>query len=180
MIFSPAMSTHNHSNSESLGDRPASVQDRLSWVNVAEPCFLLEIDQARAKCGITSLSTQVHMVSYRKMTRALVLWARHSTTPILLAVVPSMFSWKTAGFRYFAKCSEKCFPASQQTLLNSSPNGWISLFFFSSPFFLIFILCQLCFPLSIKMILKVLMSHNRLQTEVQGLCLLSMKEGDWL
>ena len=59
MIFSPATSTHHHSISESSGDRPASVQDRLSWINVARLCFLLRIDPASAKFGITSLSTQV-------------------------------------------------------------------------------------------------------------------------
>ena len=60
MIFSPASSMHSHSISESLGDRPASVQDKLSWINVARQCFLLGIDPASAKFGITSLSTQVH------------------------------------------------------------------------------------------------------------------------
>ena len=47
--------------------------------------------------------------------RALVLWARRLTTPILLAVVPSMFSWSTACCRYFAKHPEKaftCIPAN--------------------------------------------------------------------
>ena len=57
MIFRPATSTHNHLISEHLGDQPASVQDRLSWTNVARPCCLLGIDPSSAKFGIISLST---------------------------------------------------------------------------------------------------------------------------
>ena len=94
MNFSPAMSMHNHSISETW--------ETHRLVSRIGSHVQMWLDYASAKFRITSLSTQVQWVFWRRMARA-----RHSTMLILLAVVPSMFSWSTAGYRYFAKCPEK-------------------------------------------------------------------------
>ena len=74
---------------ESSGDRPASVQDRLSWTNVARLCFLLGIDPASAKFGITSLSTNTSAMGLlEEDDKGLCLWAGHSTMQILLGSGP--------------------------------------------------------------------------------------------
>ena len=73
--------------------------DRASCLGLTQPVQSLEL--------LAYQPAPVQWVSWRGMTRALVLWARHSTMPILVAVVPSMFSWNTAGCRHFAKRPEK-------------------------------------------------------------------------
>ena len=54
MIFRPAMFNDNHSISDSSGDQLDTVQDRLSWTNVARLSFLLVVDPAGTRFGITS------------------------------------------------------------------------------------------------------------------------------
>ena len=54
MIFRPAMFNNNHSILDSSGDQLDTVQDRLSWKNVARLPFLLGVDPTGTRFGITS------------------------------------------------------------------------------------------------------------------------------
>jgi len=56
-----------------IGDWSTSDHSNRSWTNVAGPCFLLRIDPASEKLGITSLSAVVQWVSCRTMMNALFL-----------------------------------------------------------------------------------------------------------
>ena len=98
---------HYHSTSESLGDQLPSVQNRIYWSNVAKLCFLLGIDPARANVWITRLSIQVQWAPGGKWWGPWSYGPIAQTTLILLAVVPSMFSWSTTGCRFFTKCTKK-------------------------------------------------------------------------
>ena len=64
--------------------------------------------------------------------RALVLWAML----ISLALVPPMFSWSTAGWRYFAKCPEKGISLHSSKLHYTPAQMNVLLFFFFSLHFL--------------------------------------------
>jgi len=65
MILYPATSTHNHSVSDYFGDWSTSDHSNRSWTNVARPWFLLRIDPASEKLGITSLPAVVQWGSCR-------------------------------------------------------------------------------------------------------------------
>jgi len=69
----PATSTHKHSVSDCSRDWSTSYHSNRSWTNVARPWFLLRIDPASEKLGITSLSAVVQWVSCRMMMKALFL-----------------------------------------------------------------------------------------------------------
>jgi len=76
MILYPATSTHNHSASDCSGDWSTSDHSNRSWTHVARPWFLLRIDPASEKLGITSLSAVVRWVSCRTMMKAAFLLPR--------------------------------------------------------------------------------------------------------
>ena len=98
------MSMHNHLISESSGDQPA-----LSKTGSHGKMWL-----DRVSClGLTQLVQSLELLAYQYKCNGSPgggVWARHSTTPLLLAVVHSIFSWSTTSCRYFASTLMKVFP----------------------------------------------------------------------
>ena len=87
------MHTHSHSITNPSGDQSVS----FTWTKIARPCFLLENNPVRVKCGITSWSALVQYVCCRRITRALYLVAHWLAMQIFLALRPSMFSCNIMG-----------------------------------------------------------------------------------
>jgi len=97
MILDPATSTHNHSVSDYSGDWSTIDHSNRSWTNVTRPWFLLRIDPASEKLGISSLPAIVQWGSCRTKMKALFLWSSYLMTVIVPAVGPSVFSWSLLG-----------------------------------------------------------------------------------